>query len=340
MYQINKVFGFLVPANKSSNSNKPVKGKEIDFSNSSFNVVAELLDSSTTKCNIEIKFSAKTKANGDKVQENSFKPLLINLSKSFTYENALICAEKLSNVTDGTSKDSILFIVKATDQSNTRYLISRIPAEVGITITDDSSNFDFSVKEDVFIKSSKKYKAVYYDSVDEFNIGYAVDKQIQDKAVSDYWLKDFLDSELNITPQRASKQIAEAFKKTIKETGNKKIVAELTTSASLIQNMNTNMTNLDSILNDFHLSSETKDAVKKNLSGISSNTIFSLDVSEFQKNFNYQIVVLDSGAIAGGYALNFNETWDIEEDASGQTKLSTKGIIKDTKISNNKHGGY
>lgn len=339
MYEITKMYGFLVPANKSHKTPKEVKGKEIAVEEGLHKLIGDLFNLADEKCNIEIKFTTQKMENGDQRQENEFRKLLLELNKDFSLENSKKCAEKLSKVTDNTSKESLLFLVKGTFNGNTRLFISRIPAETGITVINKSKAIDFDVKEDVFIKNSKKYKAVYYDYSDEFNIGYAIDKQIQNKEVSDYWLQDFLNSELNITAARASKEIADAFKKVIKETDSQQIVAELTAVASLIQNANGQMTTVNDFYSKFNLSEDTKNEVNKFITRIGKNVQFSIDAEEFNKNFSYKLLVLDSGAIAGAYASDFDTTWHIAEKEPGYSILTTEGKIEKTKITNKSIGG-
>lgn len=131
--------------------------------------------------------------------------------------------------------------------------------------------------------------------MDNFLTGFAIDKQInQDKKIkyiSDYWIKDFLNCELSMTPKRGTKMLAEAIRKTIEVTDSETVQKELTSVISMIPNVDQKITSFEGFFSLMNLSEETKNEVLSKLSTINSSVQFQIDSEEFNSNCTYQFLI-------------------------------------------------
>lgn len=337
--KIDKIIGFLSPVAKSRDgiSLEEIFGQDITSDTRLFELLSEIFNKAEKECDIQIRFIAQTQD-----QDNDVREGIINLTNNFDIDNCRPMVRSLSYLTDNKTKEGLLFFVKAVKDDNSRTFIARFPAEVGITITQANGQKHFDVTEDIFLKNSRRYKAVYYDSKDQYWVGYAVDKQVNDsngkiKEISEYWIKDFLKSELKMNSKRGSRLLAKAIRKTITESDNETIKSELIGITSTIKNMNNRKGSIKTLLGILNLSDDTKSLVMKQIENPSLNNIsFNFDIEEFEHNFNYLVNILDNGAIVIGPAKDFGDIWDKEKVAEGVYKYSTEGHPIKEKISNSR----
>lgn len=323
---IEKIYGFVTVALKNVKNPKPIQGKEINSTEKLYSTLLEIFTSMERKCDIPIKFLSL-----DGTQNNPVLLKIKNVNKNISYDEALWFAERLANCTDKTMKNGLFFIAKMKDLNNSRIALCRIPAEEGITVSIDKSDLKFDVLDDVFIKNSHKFKLAYFDSSDDFKLGNATDKQINDgkkvRYLSDYWVKEFLACELEITPKRGTKMLAEAIRKTIETTDDETVQKELTSVISMIPNVNEKRISFDGFFSLMNLSDETKNEVLQKLS-ISPTVQFEIDAEEFNNNCTYQFIIMDNGAIAIAPSNNFNSVWTVEQKDSKTTVKSIGTIVK------------
>jgi hypothetical protein len=335
--KINKIFGFVVPVGKDIDNinDEKIHGSEILPPNKLFTKLTDLFNNSKKDCDIKIRFIANMGK-----QKNEVREQIINLCNKFVLENCKPLVKSLMYLTDKKIKEGLLFFVCANDKTDTKLLMARFPSEEGITVKNDNGKYIFEVIDDVFLKNSRKYKAVYYQStLDDFWSGYAVDKQINDnnvKEISNYWVKDFLQSELKLNSLRGSEILAKAVRKTITETRDEQVKEELISVTPLVKNINSQALSFRSFFDKMNLSEKTKKEVlskidnSANLSGIT----FQFNSDIFSENCNYLIKILDTGAIAMAPAAIFPTVWNEEVSEDGKMKYSTEGKKIKTKISN------
>lgn len=334
---IDKIIGFFAPVGKQVKEfeQSSVFGQFIKKDTKLFKMLNDIFDKSESECNIQIRFIAQNNN-----QDNEIRDAIIKITNSFTIASCKPLVISLSKLTDNKTKDGLLFFVKASTNKCTRTFIARFPVDTGITISNLNGEKQFEVAEDIFLKNSKRYKAVYYDSTDDFWIGYAVDKQITDtaskiKELSDYWITDFLKSDLKMTSKRGSKILAKAIRSTIDQTDDENVKKELIGASSIIKNINQRQVSLKSMLGILNLSEITKNEVLQKFGNHEiTETPFVFDVTEFDSNFNYLINILDTGAIIIGPANSFDDLWQKEIVADGRLKYSTEGLPVKEKISN------
>lgn len=311
---IEKIFGFLAPAlkEKDQDNSASIIGEEISTSTKLHQVISEIFNKSEKECDIPIKFLT---TNGK--QENPMRDQIMNLNSHFSIDNCIPIVRKLSHLTDGKTKDGLVFFVSAKSESGTRIMVTRFPAETGITISPAQGKPNFNVVEDVFLKNSRKYKAVYYNSSDQFWFGYATDKQVNEgrgkvKEISDYWIKHFLESEMKITSKRGTEILAKAVRSTLETTDDDDVQKDLVTLTTTIKNANKRLVSFESFFDEMNLSEGTKKEVLKKIDPDLLGIKFELDVDEFRTTCNYLVNVLDNGAIVIGPAKDFDDIWSKE----------------------------
>jgi hypothetical protein len=334
--KINKIFGFIVPIGKELENidDSDIHGSEIAASNKLFKTLTELFNNSKNDCDIQIRFVAQKGK-----QDNEVRDCIMKLCNNFTMESCKPLVKSLIYLTDKKIKEGLLFFIYAEDKSDKKLLIARFPSEEGITVQISDGKYVFEVIDDVFLKNSRKYKAVYYQSIlDDYWSGYAVDKQINDntlKEISDYWVKDFLQSELKLNSKRGSQMLAKAVRKTITETTDNNVKEELIGVTPLLKNINARVVSFKSFFDKMNLSEKSKKEVLSkidtpNLYGVT----FKFDSDIFAENCNYLINILDTGAVIMAPAVDYSTLWQEEVADSGNYKYSTEGKKVKTKMSN------
>ena len=334
--EIKKIFGFVVPIGKESDSidDSIIQGSEISSTNKLFLKLTELFNNSKNDCDINIRFVSKT---GEK--KNEVRDLIVNLCNEFSLDNCKPLVKSLIRLTDKKIKEGLLFFIYAFDDTDKKLLIARYPSEEAITVKQEKGKYIFEVINDVFLKNSRKYKAVYYQStLDNFWSGYAVDKQINDdnvKEISDYWIKKFLQSDLLFNSLRGSEMLAKAVRLTIAETNNDQVKEELISATSLIKNVDSKSLTFKSFFDKLNLSEQTRDEVLLKIPNQDIYEItfkFSSDI--FSKNCNYLYKYLDNGAIAIAPAVDFPTAWRETVTKNGKVRYSTEGKKIKTKVTN------
>jgi len=334
--KIEKIFGFIVPIGKGSESTGEVKlqGSEIVATDKLFIKLTELFDHSEKDCDINIRFTPKADE-----QKNDVRDLIVNLCNDFSLEKCEPLVKSLMKLTDRKIKEGLLFFIYANDITDKKIMIARFPSEEAIRVRREKGKYIFEIIEDVFLKNSRKYKAVYYKkSMDDFWSGYAVDKQINDnnvKEISDYWIKDFLQSELKLSSARASEMLAKAVRQTIVETKNEQVKEELIGVTTLVKNVDKKALTFKSFFDKMNLSKQTKDEVLRKFPNPQLCELsFNFSSELFSMNCNYLYKILDNGAIAIAPAIDFPTIWHEEAAKNGKVRYSTEGKKVRTKVSN------
>ncbi len=333
-----KILGFISPVAKDRDdfNEFEIFGQEIKGNNNLFSTLNKIYDKSSKECDIQIRFISQNMN-----QNNEVRNQIMTIVNKFTKSNCIPLVKSLALLTDHKTKEGLVFFIIGVINGITRLLITRFPSETGITVQQNGGYLNFTVIDEVFLKNSRKYKAVYYDSSDDYWVGNAVDKQINDSAgkvkeISDYWIKDFLQSELKINSKRGTSMLAKAVRKTITETDDDNIKAELISATQVMKNINARMISMETFFSTLNLSESTKREVLSKIDNSSIyNVTFEFDSVEFENNCNYLVNILDTGAIIMAPASEFNDVWQKESVAESDVcRYSTQGKTIKEKISN------
>lgn len=336
--KIQKMIGFIAPVAKDKDdfSEEEIFAREIKSTSSLYGLLQTIFQISEKECDIQIRFISQKNQ-----QDNEIRDYIQSFSKGLTIRKALPLIKRLSKLTDNKTKEGLVFIILGKEADRSKIMITRFPSETGIAVSQNEGKLDFKVIEDVFLKKSRKYKAVFYDSKEDYWIGHAIDKQINDnvgkiREISDYWIKDFLMSELKLNSKRGSSIIAKAIRRTISETDNDTIKSELVGITQTVKNINARSLTMNTFFDNLNLSEATKQEV---LSKIENSNLFNItfqfDNAEFEKNCNYLLKIIDNGAIVMAPAADFDTIWQMETVKEKETsRFSTEGKTIKEKISN------
>ena len=236
----------------------------------------------------------------------------------------------------------LLFICIGDDgESDTRLVISRFPADEGVVAEKSSEKLTVQFVEQVFLKSAYSYKSATYvldGRPSQIWKGHVVDKQINhgSKAVADYWIVDFLLSELSTTAAQGTKRLANAMKLAIQTTSDVQIKAQITFAAQLAANLPKKAMTISDFCDSFHLSEAAKRAI---LSNVNPHRLvhekFRFDVGEFSKYLAYKQVELDSGAVMTAPVERFDECFKATR-RNEETVFVAAGHVVDEKLKRTK----
>ncbi len=116
-----------------------------------------------------------------------------------------------------------------------------IPTDQGVVTQERRQTLDVQFIERVFMKNAKAYKCALYASAirDGLRDGWAVDKRINGpRELTNYWIGEFLDSELRTTAASGTKRLAVAMRQAIRDTTNAGIREELLAATRLLRGQN------------------------------------------------------------------------------------------------------
>lgn len=334
--EIIKIISFVAPVGKNVENKATIKtpGTEIHNGTALYNLISKLFNKSRKECNIPILFYPK-KDGENYIKKNEVRDLIIKAIKRKSISNCKEITRRLSLCTNNISKMGLLFFIFGKDKNKKILLVSRFPAEQGITISELEDSLSVELVEDVFMKNRTAYKAALYEgeSFDsDFWEGSAVDKQINKgskniKELSDYWIKDFLKSQFRITPRYGSNLLAKTFQKAIKNTKDVLIKDEIISASKLIKNKNNQAISFNSIARQYSLSDNAKKMVYSALDNDSIKDFnFLFDYTEFSKVIKYKVIYLDNEAILSAPFGKFDSIWESKKSSDKYTFM-TKGRI-------------
>lgn len=337
-FVVNDAIAFLAPIADEVNNieTSDFAAREVRQGTELFRLVEDVVRKSNDECDIQIRFIPESDN-----QDNEVRNLIMEVAKDPTKENCLPLVRRLVALTDHKTNAGLLFFVRARSDEERRLLIFRFPAELGVTKREHGTQIDFEVEHEVFLRRSRKYKAVFYDKSDQYWSGFAVDKQVNDNAgkirvISDYWIRGFLKSTLKMTPQRGSNIIATAVRRTISETSDEQIRTDLITASTRARSLDGKTMTVAGFFDNLNVSESAKSEVIEKIDNpdvLGAN--FQFDENEFQKNCNYLVKVLDSGAVAIAPADQFAELWQTEYLAAEKTwQYTTRGNTVQEKVRN------
>jgi hypothetical protein len=229
-----------------------------------------------------------------------------------------------------------MFIITARDQHGLQLLLSRFPAETGITAQERGQSLSVKFIEQIFMKNAKTYKSVLYEAPTihaGFWDGLAVDRQMIDtRGSADYWIKEFLLSDLKNTPAAGTKRVAAAIRTAITSTDDPVIRQELVSAAQLMAGRHNRLTSAERLIQDLQLRSETAQALREafprpELLGAT----FKFDAKEFDANLQFRSVELNNGAMMIAENLTFDSVFH-PTSRGDVTRFSTEGKVISTRL--------
>jgi hypothetical protein len=183
------------------------------------------------------------------------------------------------------------------------------------------------------MKSARAYKSALYSS-DSFWDGHAVDRQITGpREISNYWIQDFLTSELRTTGPAGTKRLADAIRNTIQSPVDLDIKQELISAANLLPGQHGRRRNTNQLVGQLGISERATTALKSAFTrpDLMSET-FEFDRDEFEKHIPYRAVEMDNGGLLIADFNNFSEIFQREELGDRRVRYATEGRVTDDRL--------
>lgn len=324
----------------------PKKGKTVDPAASGVRIPLDdgklcsmlrgIFDGAHKQCDVQVIFTSRSNK-----QENEVRDDLLGLLRRPNVEHALPLASRLEQSTTGVSGMGLLFVCIGNDGPHKRIVISRFPADEGIVAERSSDKLTVQFVDQVFLKSAHSYKAATYLATgkpDELWFGHVVDKQINhgNKSVSDYWIVDFLRSELSTTAAAGTKRLANAIKSAMTSTVDVVVKSQIAAAAQLAANLPGKAMTIAKFCENFNFSPEATNAI---LSKVTPARLieerFRFDAAEFARHIAYKQVELDNGAVLTAPADKFEECFK-ETGRKDERIFTTSGHVVDERLKKNK----
>jgi hypothetical protein len=336
---IQNIYSYLAYPSKHEEVQPEIGGAKIPHKGRLFGMLKEIFDKSEKECDIPICFIPE----GSGTQNNEFRNDIIELIRAPGLPAGRKIAERLQNVTTGKSGMGLLFIILAKDGKNNKIMLSRFPADQGIMAEQNAKSLIVEFIEQVFLKNAHTYKSVIYrgSSFDaDFWDGSAVDRQTNHgvKGVANYWIRDFLLSDFKTTAKAGTKRLAIALREAIAKADDLSIKHEITSAAVLAKNLAGKNTSVNDFFNQYHLSSNAKDLVAKQLKKSSlAVDKFQFDLIEYSSHISYKALEMDNGAILSAPMNKFDECFQEQTDKDSDIRTySTTGKVVNEKLKKGK----
>ena len=329
---ISKVHSFLVKPAKHDGAQLSALGTEVPEEGQLFFMIRDLCARAPDECRIEIVF--RPDENGS--PNNDARVILEDYANHPSLECGRAIAEKLESVTTRRSGLGLLFLAKGWFPSGSHGLvISRFPADQGVVAHEVAGQLDVAFLERVFMKNAKAYKSVVYKSTSptaRFEEGRAIDRQLTGpRELSQYWIGDFLASELRTTGPFGSRRLAIAIRKAVNDTTSRALKTDLVIASRLLRNQHGKVRSADEFLHRLSVSKETVDSVRRafprpELMG----DRFEFDAEEFGRHLRHRLVELSNGAMLMAEDRIFDDVFDSQPAvADNHIRYTTEGAVVD-----------
>jgi hypothetical protein len=215
---LQRIHSFLVHPAKHDEEPPGISGTQIPRRGPLYTMLSRVFSKASEECDIDIVFRRAE----DGRQQNDCRDLLVAYARESSIANGRAVAARLQAVTTHRSGLGLLFLMKGSDAGQHTLVVSRFPADQGVIAHERSRDLSVEFVERVFMKSAKAYKSAIYssDSLDRgLWDGRAIDRQISGpRELSDYWIRDFLLSELRTTGPAGTMRLAVALREAVAST--------------------------------------------------------------------------------------------------------------------------
>lgn len=325
---LTQAHSFLVHPRERTDEQNTINGTDVPATESLWAQLAELYARASDECKIGITFQRA----GDGQQVNPRRDLLVDYVQNRDLERGRQIANHLRQATTRRSGIGLLFLLLGTEPSAT-LVIARFAMNEGVLAKEQPDGpLQVQFVREIFMKNHLAYKSVVYAGPavqGAFWRGKAVDKQLKaTNSSSDYWIREFLLSELETPGPAGTKRFAKALRAAINNTEDVAIKGELTSAAHLLRNQGGNIVTPLELVENLGLTSGAIDALTRALPRKDIlHASFAFDREEFDRHVGFRYVQLDNGArlIADDEA--FNEIFQEQELTDDRRRFSTEGRV-------------
>lgn len=330
---ITHIHSFLVKPEKSAAEQSVISGVGVKLDGEKLHkMLAGVFDNAATECIFDIVFSPDADGN----QKNACKDLIVDYAQSPGVPNGRKIAERLQSFTDNRSGLGLLFLMVGADAAKRKVVLSRFPADSGVLADESADKLTVEFLERIFMKSSRFYKSAVYvgdPEGDEFWQGKAIDKQMTSGApMADYWIKEFLLSDLATPGARGSMRLGEAMKAAFNTTDNSEIKDEIVAAIRLSGALDQRIFNTDEALKQMNLSEDTREVVTEHIPKKAREERFVLNAKELTDIAAFKSVALDNGVRLTADATNFDSLIVEEKASDGKSTFMTEGKVVDQRL--------
>lgn len=337
--ELKKVYCYFSPVAKGIEGSiiEKIKYTEIKDTHDVYLKMLQLINSVKRECDLNIIFSSSSEK-----QNNTTRNMIIDIITNKSIENGLPLIEWLSKNTDNKSKSGLVFILIGNDNEDQFIIITRYPAEEGIIISDKKNNIKVEILDEVFLKNSHRYKMAFFEGQSyqgDFWKGLAVDKQVNDSSlgireVSEYWIKDFLKCDLEMTSKRGSILVAKTFRALLGSKIDNSDKEEIVKAAISIKTLQGKKITIRNMIRDLDIDDQIAEKIIKQLPNKEvAEQVFHFDMQYFNGIFNLRVKYLNTGAIIVAPNEEFDEIFNQEKVAeSSLTRYTTEGYTTNETI--------
>lgn len=336
---IKRVHSFLVHPAKHVDEQPNISGAQIPHHGPLYGMLTSVFDRASAECDIEIVF----RHDGKGQQNNECRDLLVEYARSPTVPNGRLVAERLQRVSTHRSGLGLLFLMKGEIGKNHQLVISRFPADQGVIAEERRQELSVEFIERVFMKSAKAYKSALYSSdslARGFWDGSAVDRQISGpRELSDYWIREFLASELRTTGAAGTRRLALALRDAIKKTDRLSLRHELISAAGLLRGQDGRRRSARHLVERLGLTPEATELLQSAFPRADlMDEIFQFDSDEFQRNAPYRAVELDNGGVLIAQDAQFGDVfrYEVVDASKDRVRYVTEGRVVNESLRKNK----
>jgi hypothetical protein len=336
---IERAHSFLVHPAKHEEEPPEISGTQIRRRDPVYKMLTTVFDRASDECDIEIVFQV----GDDGVQQNECRDLVVAYAQEPTVTHGRRVAERLQAVTTHRSGLGLLFLMTGQLNDEHKLVISRFPADQGVIAEERAHELSVEFIERVFMKSAKAYKSALYAS-NSFERGFwdgrAVDRQISGpRELSDYWIRDFLASELRTTGPAGTMRLAVALRNAVSATPDLDIRHELISAAALLRGQHGQRRSARQLVERLGLSQPAAVALEAGFVRPDlMDEVFQFDRDEFQRHAPYRAVELDNGGVMVADDARFPQVFrqEIVDAAAGRMRYVTEGRVVDERLRKNR----
>jgi hypothetical protein len=334
--ELKTIHCFLVHPAKREETQPDIGGTSVPKKGLLYSMLKGIFDKSEEDCRTDISFNH----NATGKQQNDCRDLLLAYINSHRVDDGRSIALRLQAVTTHKSGLGLLFLMVGNDGDKSKLVLSRFPADQGILAEESKDSLTVEFLEKVFMKSATAYKSALYEgkpTANAFWTGRATDKQINNPGheFANYWIRDFLSSELRTTSAAGSRRLAQALRVAMQNLSETEAKSEIAAAVTLITGIDGKTTSVEAFCDHFGLSSKAIDAVRKAIKHdnlMSEN--FQFDAVEFKRHIAFRSVELSNGGILTADASQFDNIFhreDLKLDKK-EVRFTTQGKIVDQRL--------
>ncbi|MGQ0815936.1 MAG: hypothetical protein ACT4O1_16010 [Gemmatimonadota bacterium] len=332
---IETIHSFLTHASRGVDPQPEIGGTAIALAGDLFEMLQDVYVRAPNECDIEIMFQPDERGR----QNNVSRDLILGYTRGPSIPAGRAIADRLQQVTTRRSGMGLLFLIKGKEGREHRLVIARFPADSGIVAEERARTLTVEFIERVFMRNAKAYKSALYKTTAlaaGFWEGQAVDRQISGpQELSQYWIGDFLLSDLRTTGPAGTKRLAVALRTAIRTVEDLTVRRELISASDMIKNQDGRAVSANGILRTLRISEPAIAALRSQFPRPElMDERFILDREEFERHAPYRMVELDNGGVLIADDARFNEVFQRQElrVAENRVRYITEGIIVDERL--------